>query len=105
MSSPTLKVKLHSTQAAFHASGAIYQAFVAGIGSGKSWAGAFDLIARSKPGCLYMVVAPTYTMLNDSTFRSFEAVAEQLGVVTDVKRSAPPQMRLKTGAEVLFWYL
>jgi predicted phage terminase large subunit-like protein len=43
-------------------------------------------------------------MLSDSTFRSFLAVASQLGVVnmTEVKKSAPPTVKLRTGAEVLF---
>jgi predicted phage terminase large subunit-like protein len=51
-----------------------------------------------------MVVAPTFGMLSDSTFRSFLAVAEALGVVrtSDVKKSAPPAIKLRTGTEVLF---
>ncbi len=43
-------------------------------------------------------------MLADATFRGFLALAEELGIVSpgDVKRSAPPSIRLRTGAEVLF---
>ncbi len=97
-------VRLHPAQQAFLRSEALFRAFVGGIGSGKSWAGAYDLIKRGKPGRLYMVIAPTYAMLSDSTFRSFLNVAEGLGVLThaDVKRSAPPAVKLRTGAEVLF---
>ena len=97
-------VRLHKAQQAFLQSDALYRAFCGGIGSGKSWAGSYDLIRRAKPGRLYLVVAPTYAMLADSTFRSFLKVAEELGVVdlSDVKRSAPPSIRLRTGAEVLF---
>ena len=75
-----------------------------GIGSGKSWAGSYDLIRRAKPDRLYLVVAPTYSMQSDSTFRMFLQVAEQLGVVDfkEIKRSAPPSVRLRTGAEILF---
>jgi predicted phage terminase large subunit-like protein len=53
---------------------------------------------------LYCVVAPTFGMLADATLRSFLALAEELGVVDagEVKRSAPPSVRLRTGAEVLF---
>src|SRR5262249_25926116 len=85
-------------------SDALFRAFCGGIGSGKSWAGAYDLIRRAKAGRLYMVCAPTYSMLADATFRSFVALAEELGVVTeaDVKRSAPPAIQLRTGAEILF---
>jgi predicted phage terminase large subunit-like protein len=49
-----------------------------------------------------MVIAPTYTLLHDAVFRSFLSLAETLGVVQDVKRSAPPEIKLRTGAEVLF---
>src|SRR5262249_60766705 len=43
-------------------------------------------------------------MLSDSTFRMFLALAQELGIVeaSDVKRSAPPSIHLRTGAEVLF---
>jgi predicted phage terminase large subunit-like protein len=77
---------------------------VGGIGSGKSWAGAYDMLRRAKAGRLYCVVSPSYGMLSDSTFRSFETLARQLGVADsdDLKKSAPPAIRLKTGAEVLF---
>jgi phage terminase large subunit-like protein len=43
-------------------------------------------------------------MLSDATFRSFRALAEELGIVhpDEVKESAPPRIRLRTGAEILF---
>ncbi len=51
-----------------------------------------------------MVTAPTYTMLEDSSFRSFIDVAWRLGVVNEdgIKRSQPPHVNLLTGAEILF---
>jgi predicted phage terminase large subunit-like protein len=62
------------------------------------------LIRRAKPGRLYLVASPTFGMLADSTFRSFVGLGEELGVLdpADVKKSAPPSVRLLTGAEVLF---
>jgi predicted phage terminase large subunit-like protein len=98
------RIRIHPAQKAFLRSTAVFRAFCGGIGSGKTWAGAYDLIRRAKPGRLYLVVAPTYGMLSDATFRSFLSVAEELGIVDpgDVKRSAPPSIRLRTGAEVLF---
>jgi predicted phage terminase large subunit-like protein len=95
---------LHPAQQSFLRSEALFRAFSGGIGSGKSWAGSYDLIRRAKPGRLYLVVAPTYSMLSDATFRMFLTLAEQLGIVdpAEVKRSAPPSIRLRTGAEVLF---
>ena len=104
MPTPAQTVRLHAAQQAFLKSEALYRAFCGGIGSGKSWAGSYDLIRRAKPSRLYLVVAPTYAMLSDSTFRMFLTLGDQLGVVdpAEVKRSAPPSVRLRTGAEVLF---
>src|SRR5262245_8454218 len=97
-------VRLHQAQADFLHSNALFRAFCGGIASGKSWAGSYDLLKRGKAGRLYLVVAPTYAMLADATFRSFLGLAEGLGIVdpSEVKRSAPPSVRLRTGAEVLF---
>ena len=97
-------IRLHPAQKAFLRSDALFRAFCGGIGSGKTWAGAYDLIRRAKPGRLYLILAPTYSMLSDATFRSFLTLAEELGIVNpeDVRRSAPPSIRLRTGAEVLF---
>src|SRR5436305_5699307 len=90
----TRTIRLHPAQKAFLESKALFRAFCGGIGSGKSWAGAYDLIRRAKSGRLYLVLAPTYPMLSDATFRSFLTLAEELGIVdpSDVKRSAPPSI-------------
>jgi hypothetical protein len=98
------KVCLHPAQQKFLRSEALFRAFCGGIGSGKSWAGSYDLIRRAKPGRLYLVVAPTYSMLSDSSLRLFLGLAQEPGIVepSEVKRSAPPSVRLRTGAEVLF---
>ena len=101
---PVARIPLHPAQHAFLHGTALFRAFCGGIGSGKTWAGAYDLIRRAKAGRLYLVVAPTYAMLSDATFRSFLALAEELGLAApgQVKRSTPPSIRLRTGAEVLF---
>ena len=62
----------------------------------------YDLIRRAKANRTYMVCAPTYTVLSDSTFRTFVQLAENLGIAKDVRRGAPPSVELATGAEVLF---
>jgi predicted phage terminase large subunit-like protein len=95
---------LYPAQSDFTKSNALFRAFCGGIGSGKSWAGSYDMIRRGKPNRLYAVIAPTYSMLSDATFRMFLTVAQDLGIVdpSDVKRSAPPSIRLRTDAEVLF---
>jgi hypothetical protein len=101
---PPRTIRLHPAQRDFLRSDALFRAFSGGIGSGKSWAGAYDLIRRAGAGRLYLVAAPTYAMLSDATFRTFLALAEELGVAdpAGVRRSAPPSLRLRTGAEVLF---
>ena len=101
---PQRTVRLHPAQHDFLRSNALFRAFCGGIGSGKSWAGSYDLIRRAQTGRLYLVAAPTYAMLADATLRLFLALAQELGLVEPgaVKRSAPPSVRLRTGAEVLF---
>ena len=97
-------LKVYPKQLAFLESKALFRAFVGGIGSGKSFIGALDMIRRSKPGRLYLVTAPTYPMLSDATFRSMTGLAQDLGVIGpgDAKTSPPPSIKLKTGAEILF---
>src|SRR5216683_4734970 len=95
-------LRLHPAQRDFVASDSAIKGFVGGIGSGKSFAGALNLIQRAKPGRLYMAAAPTYVMLSDSTMRSLLAVADLVGVL-DRKRVKynPPSVKLLTGAEVI----
>jgi predicted phage terminase large subunit-like protein len=97
-------VQLHPAQLEFLTSTALYKGFCGGVGSGKSWAGSYDLLKRAKPGRLYIVTAPTYTLLSDASFRSFVALAKELDFVDPaaIKHSAPPSLTLRNGAEVLF---
>lgn len=98
------KIYLTRPQYEFRNSPHIFRGFVGGVGSGKSWVGAYDLICRAKRGRLYMVLAPTYTLLEDASFRSFRSIAEQLGVWdSEAFRMSPrPYCRLHTGAEFIF---
>ncbi len=97
-------IQVYPKQRQFLESKALWRAFVGGIGSGKSFIGALDMIRRAKPDRLYLVTAPTYPMLSDASFRSFVDVARSLDLLgpTDVKQSPPPSVKLRTGAEVLF---
>lgn len=60
MATITKNISVYPKQQAFLESPALMRAFVGGIGSGKSWIGALDLIKRAKPGRLYLVTAPCY---------------------------------------------
>lgn len=97
-------LKVSKKQQKFLQSSALLRAFVGGIGSGKSFIGALDMLRRSKPGRLYLVTAPTYPMLSDATFRSLTGLASDLGIIGpgDAKTSPPPSVKLRNGAEVLF---
>ena len=102
MSEQTIEVRLHPAQAAFRSSGALYRGFVGGIGSGKSWVGAYDLLMRAsqEPG-LYAVYAATYPMLRDATHRSFEEIGGELRLIAD-RHKGEFRSVLSNGAEVLF---
>jgi predicted phage terminase large subunit-like protein len=100
---PTIKKTFQLTrpQMQYRRSDAIYRAFVGGVGSGKSWCGAYDLIRRAQPGRQYMVAAPTYVMLRDASLRSFMAHAKDLNFLKEF-RKADMVAVLGNGAEVLF---
>jgi phage terminase large subunit-like protein len=98
----TRTVKLHPAQSAFRRSTALYRGFVGGRGSGKSWAGAYDLIRRAKRGRTYLAASPTGVLLQDTSYPTFKAIAEDLGVWGSVKLTPYPNATLTTGAVIRF---
>jgi phage terminase large subunit len=113
-----VRMPLHEAQAAFVHSEAHRLAFVAGISTGKSVAGALRGIRASlgmvgegenvvhlpTPN-LGMVTAPTYPMLRDSSVRTFLDLAEALVPSFDrVQHFNKSDMvaRMPNGSEVLF---
>lgn len=98
-----VEIKLHTKQIAYATSSRIYRGFVGGVGSGKSWVGAFDLLSRAQGGALYAIVAPTYKVLSDATLRTFITLAEQFGLWNDDNyRKTENVAMLNNGVEVLF---
>ncbi len=93
--------RLHRAQLHFRQSNATFRGYCGGIGSGKSFVGALDLLRRAQPGRLYLVAAPTYPMLRDASLRMFLALARDL---LYLKEFAKGEMTatLGNGAEVLF---
>lgn len=73
-----VKIQLTSSQAGFLDTPALFAGFVGGRGAGKSWIGAYKFFKRVKPRRLYTIAAPTYPMLRDTTFRSFQSMARLL---------------------------
>jgi len=100
-------VKLHTAQAQFHHCQARYRGFVGGRGAGKSWIGAYDMVKRAMSpegrGRLYLVAAPTYPMLSDSSIRTTVEICRMLGVYNhDSLKRQPPSLLLPNNSEILF---
>ena len=103
-SSNRLRVEVYPKQHEFVTCQKPIRAFTGGRGSGKSKAGATDMLLKSKPDSTYIVVAPTYQVLGDATLRSFKEVAKAFGVWDDdgFRAGPPPSAQLENGAEYLF---
>jgi len=86
-------------QREFWRSPARYRAFVGGVGSGKSRAGAVEAL-RQPPG-VGMVLAPTYPMLRDATLRSVADLAQRGNIVKSWHRTEM-RMELINGLTILF---
>lgn len=95
------KIKLYDKQHSFVMCRDRFTAFVGGIGSGKTFAGAVKMLAlcARKPQGLALVVAPTYPMLRDATLRTYFELFKG-GIATFAK--ADMIMTLKNGWEILF---
>lgn len=94
-----------------------FSAFVGGIGSGKTTAGAvrglrasYGHIGQQGEGerqnplqipNLGMVTAPTYTMLRDASLRTFLEMAEHAGILDRFYKN-DMMVRLDNGSEILF---
>lgn len=98
------KLEFYPKQKAFHLSKKSIRSFIAGVSSGKSLVGAADLLLRAKRGRTYMVIGPTYPNLRDSSMRSLLDVAEMLDLIDTkhLKRSPPPELKTRSGADILF---
>lgn len=102
MPSPRRTIRLSEAQAEFRACPALYRGFVGGIGSGKTWVGAYDLICRARPGRTYSVGSPTSIIMGDTTFPTFKALAQDLGVWKAARLTPYPNVTLTNGAVVRF---
>lgn len=96
-----LTLDLHEAQQAFLDSEALYRGFAGGRGVGKSWIGACDLLLRAQDDRLYGVYAPTYPMLQDSSWRSFLDLGNKFRFIKRINR-AEMRVTLGNGAEVIF---
>lgn len=96
--SPQVEIPLHPAQLEFVTSRALYRAFVGGRGAGKTVAGVFDMLSRLAPGRTYLVASPTSVMMSDTTFPTFKARAEGLGVWAGTRLTPYPTAYVRVGA-------
>lgn len=87
-------------QRQFWRDGARFRLFIGGVGSGKTRAGCVEIL-RQPAGSVGMVVAPTYPMLRDATFRTFIELAQRGGVLASFNK-AEMLATLIDGKRVLF---
>jgi predicted phage terminase large subunit-like protein len=96
-----VEMALHPVQAAFLDRKSKLAGFVGGRGTGKTTVGAYDLFRRAKPKRTYMVVAPTYPMLKDASFKMFTDIGERFSFIRTL-HLADMRAELGNGAQVLF---
>ena len=92
----------HPKQFEFHENPAKFRLFLGGVGSGKTVAGAMELLrqALQQPGSLWVVVAPSYTMLRDSSLRTFLTFTPE-ALIPYFNRTLL-WMKLLNGSEILW---
>ena len=93
-----LRCKPHKIQRAFLTDSSRIRLFVGGIGSGKTWAGALEVV-RQPPNTRVMVVAPTYRVLKDATLPAF---MEAVRPLVASHRRAELVTKLTNGTEILW---
>lgn len=78
-----------------------YPAYVGGIGSGKSFAGAAKVVSRLQRAELGMIAAPTYPMLRDATRRALIDMLTTFGIEHELHKTENTITILRTGHEIL----
>lgn len=98
MPTATVNVECTEAQYAFLTDPTKIKAFVGGIGSGKTFAGVLQVL-RQPAGSVGTIVAPTYPMLRDATYKTFTEIARPL-----IKRFNETRFiaTLRNGTEILF---
>jgi predicted phage terminase large subunit-like protein len=75
----------------------LYRGFVGGRGVGKTWIGAYDLLRRCQPARTYLVVSPTYVLLEDTSLATFLELARRFGVYRGHKTTPRPSVKIACG--------
>lgn len=96
------EVLLFPRQKRFVLDPARFPAYIGGIGSGKTFAGAVKVIARLQRKEMGLVAAPTYSMLRDATQRTLFALMDDLGIEYDFRKGENALTVPATGHEIIF---
>lgn len=97
-----LDVPVWGLQGDFIADDHRYALFLGGIGSGKTTAGAIKALRHIRPNTLGMVIAPTFRMLRDATWRTALDVWRSVGLAEQVLRGDELRVVFANGAEAIF---
>jgi len=81
-SKPMMRISLTKKQAGFVFSGADFPVFIGGIGSGKTYGGAFKAIMKAlkNPNCDGLITANTYKQLQKATLATFFDVLDMMKI-------------------------
>ena len=96
------EIRLFPRQKRFVLDPARFPAYVGGIGSGKSFAGAAKVVSRLGRRELGLVAAPTYPMLRDATQRTLLRLLDDLGVVYQFRKGENALSIPASGHEIIF---
>jgi len=89
ISSPSYRLTIKQAtppQKRFWTDSARWRAFVGGVGSGKTFAGCWEVL-RQPPNTIGMVVSPTYPMLRDTVVRTFKELTLNVDIVKSFNTS------------------
>ena len=91
-------IKVHPVQHDFLTCADRYSVYIGGRGAGKTFAGALKAGIEAQKGTTGLVIAPTYTMLKDSTFATIVKVLGE--TIADYNRS-DMRITLRNGSIIL----
>lgn len=95
------EIALFPRQQRFVRSAAPFPAYIGGIGSGKSFAGAAKVLGRLHRRELGMICAPTYPMLRDATQRTLFDLLRDAGIEFSHHKAENVVTIARTGHEIL----
>lgn len=91
-----LPIAVYNKQAEYIDSRAWITGFCAGRGAGKTKVASQKIILNAKDGDPYICVSPSYVVLEDTTWPTFEETCDQMGVLQKTVKSPLPRITFRT---------